>query len=71
MKADMLLVDMQAFDNIPSYSLESTVCYSMNESNILMTVCDGNILYENGAYTSIDEERLRHDAHRVISQYFD
>ncbi len=70
-KADLLLVDMSSFDNIPSYSFESTICYSMAESDILMTVCDGNILYENGTYTTIDEELLKQDAKRVISHYFD
>ena len=70
-KADLLLVDMSSFDNIPSYSFESTVCYSMTEADILMTVCDGNILYERGSYTTIDEELLKHNAGKVISHYFD
>ncbi|MBQ8408859.1 MAG: amidohydrolase [Clostridia bacterium] len=71
MKADLLLVDMSAMNNIPSYNFESTVCYSMTEKDILMTLCDGNILYENGAYTTIDEEKLKSEARRVISHYFD
>ena len=70
-KADLILVDLGAFNNIPYYSLESTVCYSMTEENILMTLSDGNILYERGAYTTIDEERLKSEARRVISHYFD
>ena len=71
MKADMLLVDMSAFNNLPSYSRESAICYSMTEENILMTLCDGNILYDRGAYTTIDEEKLKSNARRVISHYFD
>ena len=71
MRADLLLVDMSHFNNIPSYNFESTVCYSMTEENIKMTMCDGNILYEDGAYTTIDEEKLKADAKRVISHYFD
>ena len=71
MKADLLLVDMSAINNIPSYNFESTVIYSMTEDNILMTMCDGNILYENGAYTTIDEEELKSEGKRVISHYFD
>ena len=47
------------------------MAYSAAESDVLMTVCDGRILYENGTYTSLDEELLRHDAKRVISHYFD
>lgn len=70
-KADLLLVDLGAFNNIPYYSFESTVCYSMTEENILMTLSDGNILYERGAYTTIDEEKLRSEARRVIAHYFD
>ena len=70
-KADLLLVDLSAFNNIPYYSLESTVCYSMTEENILMTLSDGNILYERGAYTTIDEEKLKSEARRVIAHYFD
>ena len=71
MRADLLLVDMSHFNNIPSYNFESTVCYSMTEENIKMTMCDGNILYEDGAYTTIDEEKLKAEAKRVISHYFD
>jgi hypothetical protein len=32
---------------------------------------DGNILYENGSYNTIDEERLRYNAKNVIAHYFD
>lgn len=70
-RADLLLIDMSSFNNIPSYNFESTVCYSMTEENILMTMCDGNILYDRGAYTTIDEEKLKSEARRVISHYFD
>ena len=70
-RADLLLVDMSHFNNIPTYNFESTVCYSMTEENIKMTMCDGNILYEDGAYTTIDEEKLKAEAKRVISHYFD
>ena len=71
MKADMILVDMSAFNNLPVYSRESAICYSATEENILMTLCDGNILYDRGAYTTIDEEKLKSEARRVISHYFD
>ena len=62
---------MDSINNIPSYDLESTVCYSANDSDVLMTVVDGNILYENGSYNTIDEERLRYNAKNVIAHYFD
>ncbi len=70
-RADLILIDMNAINNIPAYSLDSAVCYSANDDNIIMTVCDGNILYDNGTYTTIDEELLKYNAKRVISHYFD
>ena len=66
LRADLVLVDLSAFNNIPYYSLESTICYSMTEENIIMTLCDGNILYDRGAYTTIDEEKLRTEARSFI-----
>ena len=70
-KADLILIDMNAINNVPAYSIDSAVCYSANDDNIIMTVCDGNILYENGSYTTIDEEKLNHNAKKVIAHYFD
>lgn len=70
-RADLILLDMDAINNIPSYDLESTVCYGATESNVLMTLSDGNILYDRGTYTTIDEEKMRYEAKRVIAHYFD
>ena len=70
-KADILLIDLKAVNNIPCYSYESMLCYSAESSNILMTVCDGRILYENGEYTLIDTERLIYDFNEMLGHYFD
>lgn len=70
-RADIVLIDMDSINNTPSYDLYSTVCYSTSESDVLLTMCDGNILYENGSYTTIDEEQMKYNAKRVISHYFD
>lgn len=69
--ADLLLVDLHSFNNTPAYSYESTVCYSMAASDVLLTVCDGRILYENGEYTSIDTERLKFEFSETVGHYFD
>ncbi len=70
-RADLILLDMNAINNIPSYDLESTVCYSAADSNVLMTLSDGNILYDKGTYNTIDEEKMKYNAKKVISHYFD
>ncbi len=68
--ADLLMIDLHSINNIPNYDYESAVCYSVGTSDIVLTMCDGCILYENGAYTSIDTERLEFEMKQVLENYF-
>ena len=70
-KADLIMIDLNAINNIPCYDLATMLAYSADTSNVLLTMCDGRILYENGAYTSIDIECLKFEARQVIRRYFD
>lgn len=70
-RADLILINTDSVNNIPHFSYESMLCYSASEADILMTVCDGRILYENGEYTTIDIERLSAEAKEVFAHYFD
>ena len=70
-KADLILIDLNAINNIPCYDLATALAYSVDTSNVLLTMCDGRILWENGEYTSIDTECLRFEARQVIRHYFD
>ena len=70
-RADLILVDLNAINNIPCYDLATTLAYSANTSNVLLTMCDGRILFENGEYTSIDIECLRFESRQIIRHYFD
>ena len=71
MRADLTLLRMDSLHNIPSYDPLYTLAFSADTSDVRMTVCDGVILYENGAYTAIDEEKLRFEMARVLAHYFD
>jgi 5-methylthioadenosine/S-adenosylhomocysteine deaminase len=70
-RADLILMDLNAINNIPCYDLATTLAYSASTSNVLLTMCDGRILWENGEYTSIDIECLRFEARQIIRHYFD
>ncbi len=70
-RADLILLDLSAPHNMPVYDLAATVAYSAEAHDVRMTMVDGRILYADGAYTSIDIERLRSEAGRVIAHYFD
>ena len=70
-RADLVLLDTNALHNLPCYDPYAMLCYSTDRADVRMTMVDGRILYRNGAYTSIDEERLRYEAQEVLSHYFD
>ena len=69
-RADLILLDRNAIHNIPCYDDYAMLAYSAAASDVKMTMVDGRILYQNGEYTSIDEERLRFDFKNVLSHYF-
>ena len=70
-RADLVLIDRNSVHNMPCFDDYAMLCYSAERSDVLMTMVDGRILYQNGTYTLIDEERLRYDAQKVFAHYFD
>ena len=68
--ADLILLDRNALHNVPNYDDYAMLAYSASSEDIRMTMVDGRILYQNGEYTLIDEERLRYDFAKVLSHYF-
>ena len=70
-RADLLLIDRNALHNQPVFDDYAMLCYSAERSDVRMTMVDGRILYRDGAYTSIDEERLRYESREVFAHYFE
>ncbi|MBE6633535.1 MAG: amidohydrolase [Ruminococcaceae bacterium] len=70
-RADLVLLDRTSLHNMPNYDDYAMIAYSAERSDVRMTMVDGRILYRNGEYTSIDEERLRHDCRETFAHYFD
>lgn len=70
-RADLVLINRNSLHNMPSYDDYAMLVYSADRSDVLFTMVDGRILYRNGAYTLIDEERLRFECAQVFAHYFD
>ncbi|MBQ8510638.1 MAG: amidohydrolase [Clostridia bacterium] len=70
-RADLVLWDLDAINNIPMAEPYSTLAYSAAYGDVTMTMCDGKILYENGEYKTLDVERLRAEAKPILAHYFD
>ena len=70
-RADLTLIDRHSIHNLPTYDDHAMLAYSVESADVRMTMVDGRILYRNGEYTSIDEERLRRESQEVFAHYFE
>ena len=66
-RADAILLNINTLNNRPCFDTASTVVYSAERSNVIITMCDGRILYENGEYKFIDTERIKYELERAVS----
>lgn len=57
--ADMFLLDTDKPYMHPAHDMLANLVYSAQGSDVVLTMCDGKILYENGIYTTIDIEKAR------------
>lgn len=58
-RANIILIDQSNFSTLPSTDPATNVVYSNTAADVVMTIVDGKILYEDGRITTIDEEQLR------------
>lgn len=70
-RADLVLIDLNAINNKPCFDTYCTLSYSANSSNVLMTMVDGEILYQNGEFTTIDIEKVTYEFDDICEHYFD
>lgn len=64
-KADLVVIDITGPHMYPVHDLINNLVYSASGSDVVMTVVDGKVLYENGEYKTIDIERTLFEADRV------
>ncbi len=56
-RADLILVDIHKPWMYPVHNLINNLVYSSSGTDVEMTMVDGQVLYENGVYTTIDIEK--------------
>ena len=58
-KADIVALDMDKPHLLPDADTLALLVYSAQGSDVCMTMVDGKVLYENGEYKTIDEEKCK------------
>lgn len=61
MTADLVLINCDRPGVSPSEDAISSIAYASDRSDVVMTMVDGRILFENGEYNTIDAERLGYE----------
>ena len=59
---DLILLDLDHPTTRPSYDPLGAVAYSATGRSVTLTMVQGRILYENGAFTTIDLEQAYQEA---------
>ncbi|MGI6084538.1 MAG: amidohydrolase [Acetivibrionales bacterium] len=69
-KADIILIDMDKPHLMPVHNIVSALAYSVQGSDICLTMVNGVILYENGEYKTIDKEKVYHGIKKSMERLF-
>lgn len=71
-KADLIVLDIDQPHMVPVYHLANNLVYSASGSDILLTMVDGRILWQDGEYKTIDIEKTMAEAQnaafRILKQ---
>lgn len=65
-KADLIILDMKKPHFYPRYNLVSSLAYSAQASDVSTVIVNGRILMEAGELTTIDLEKVMHNAERCV-----
>lgn len=65
--ADIVMIDMHAPNMQPEHNIIKNLVYAGSKSNVLMTMVDGKVLYENGKYNiGFDKEEIYTKANEIV-----
>lgn len=57
-EADIIAVDLSHGHQVPTQHPESTLVHTANQENILFTMIAGDLMYDSGSWSTLDDERI-------------
>ena len=67
-KADITLFNMDSVAWCPRHDLVSLLVYAASSRDVDTVLVDGRVLFENGAYTTLDVERIQYETQRAADR---
>ena len=69
-KADIIAIDLSKPHLYPDFDTPALLTCSAQAGDVCMTMVDGNILYENGEFKTLDENKVRADMERAVERLY-
>ena len=69
-KADIIAIDMSKPHLYPNFDTPALLTCSAQAGDVCMTMVDGKILYENGEFKTLDEDKVRADMERAVERLY-
>lgn len=66
-RADLVVFDIDTPWMCPVYDMPTNLLYSANGADVVLTMCDGRVLYQDGEYKTIDIERTKFEVVRCVN----
>lgn len=67
-KADLTVIDMTTPNMYPDFDVLNNIVYSAGKQNVVLTMVDGQVLYKNGEFTTIDVERMGYEVSKLVRE---
>ncbi len=67
-RADLIVVDLMKPHMHPIHDLRNNLVYSASGSDVVLTMVDGKVLYDNGKFSAIDLEKTIFEAEKATEK---
>ena len=67
-RADLVVMDTDVPWMRPVHDMAVNLLYSANAADVVMTVCDGQVVYDDGEWPTIDVERVAVECDRCVGE---
>lgn len=67
-RADLVVMDISTPNMHPVHDIINNIVYSGSGSDVIMTMIDGNVVYDNGEYCTIDIEKVIYEAEKATQK---
>ena len=68
MRADLVVLDVDKPWMRPVHNMAVNLVYSANGADVVLTMCDGKVLYRDGEWTTIDVEKAAADCDLAVDE---